>query len=174
MAIPVNKQQLKQAIQDQYSKLMLNLNTIPDHLILAKELEGHSKNTLMSIHDLVAYLIGWGQLVLKWNDRQEQGEHVDFPETGYQWNELGKLAQKFYADYESDDYQKLLDKLDNTINRILALIESKTEDELYQTAWYRGYTLGRMIQLNTSSPYTNATNRIRKWKKQQKLKAFHD
>lgn len=71
----------------------------------------------MSIHNLVAYLIGWGQLVLKWNDRKSQGHEVDFPETGFKWNELGK-----------------------------------------------------MIQLNTASPFKNATARIRKWKKTRHLR----
>ena len=49
----------------------------------------------MSVSDLVAYLIGWGELVLKWNEKKEKREKVDFPETGYKWNELGKLAKKF-------------------------------------------------------------------------------
>ena len=44
-------------------------------------MEGHSNNTLMSINDLVAYLVGWGQLVLKWIDKKSKGLALDFPET---------------------------------------------------------------------------------------------
>src|SRR5690554_2059244 len=100
MAIPKNKEELVKAIVENYKKLTTELSTIPTDLTANKELEGHSKNTLMSINDLVAYLVGWGQLVLKWNDKKSKGLDVDFPEMGYKWNELGLLAQKFYKDYE--------------------------------------------------------------------------
>lgn len=123
----------------------------------------------MSINNLVAYLVGWGQLVLKWNDKKEKGLHVDFPETGFKWNELGQLAQKFYEDYKKDDFKTLIEKLDNTTNEVLKLIESKTNIELYGLAWYDKWSLGKMIQLNTSSPFRNAKDRIRKWKKTKQL-----
>lgn len=170
MAIPKNKEELIKAIVDNYQKLRAELLTIPPDLTTTKELEGHSKNTLMSINNLVAYLVGWGQLVLKWHDKKNKGLEVDFPETGYKWNELGLLAQKFYKDYAKDDFKTLMIKLDTTINELLNLIEGKTNVELYQMAWYDKWTLGRMIQLNTSSPFKNAKDRIRKWKKIKQLK----
>ncbi len=122
----------------------------------------------MSIYNLVAYLIGWGQLVLKWNENKRKGFEVDFPETGFKWNELGQLAKKFYKDFENDDFETLLKKFDKTTNDLIKLIESKTNEELYNTAWYEKWTLGKMIQPNTSSPFKNAKGRIRKWKKIQK------
>lgn len=170
MAIPKDKEELVKTIVDNYKKLTSELSTIPTDLTTNKELEGHSKNTLMSINDLVAYLVGWGQLVLKWNDKKSKGLDVDFPETGYKWNELGLLAQKFYKDYEKDDFKTLNKKLDKTTNEILKVIESKTNKELYEMAWYDKWTFGKMIQLNTSSPFKNAKDRIRKWKKIKQLK----
>ncbi|MFD2034625.1 ClbS/DfsB family four-helix bundle protein [Belliella marina] len=83
MAIPTDKDRLVKAILDDYKKLTTELSTIPIDFTTNKELQGHSKNTLMSINDLVAYLVGWGQLVLKWNDRKSRAVHIDFPETGY-------------------------------------------------------------------------------------------
>lgn len=170
MAIPKDKDELLKAIVDNHKKLTTELSNIPIDLTKEKELDGHSKNTLMSINDLVAYLVGWGQLVLKWNDKKSKGFDVDFPETGFKWNELGQLAQKFYKDYENDNFKTLNAKLDKTTNEILKLIESKTNRELYETVWYDKWTLGKMIQLNTSSPFKNAKDRIRKWKKAKQLK----
>lgn len=170
MAVPTNKKELINAININYSKLKKELSTIPDELTSIQELEGHSKGTLMSINNLVAYLVGWGELVLKWNKKKDKKETVDFPETGYKWNELGKLAQKFYKDYQNDDILTLTEKLDKTVEQILSLIENKTNEDLYEVDWYEKWTLGRMIQFNTSSPYTNARGRIRKWKKQRNLK----
>ena len=169
MAVPKDKDELIKAISDNYEKLSKELSNIPENFTDKKELDGHSKNTLMSINNLVAYLVGWGQMVLKWNDRKSKGLEVDFPETGFKWNELGQLAQKFYKYYEKDDYKTLKGKLDKTVKQILELIDGKTNKELYETAWYEKWTLGRMIQFNTASPYTNARGRIRKWKKQNDL-----
>lgn len=168
MAIPTNKEELQKAINVNYEKLKTELATIPKELSTSKTLEGHSKDTTMSINNIVAYLIGWGELVLKWNDKKDKNENVDFPETGYKWNELGKLAQKFYQDYESYTTGELTTKLDETVSKILDLIHTKSNQELYEIPWYEKWTLGRMIQFNTSSPYANARGRIRKWKKNSK------
>ncbi|MFM8685650.1 MAG: ClbS/DfsB family four-helix bundle protein, partial [Bacteroidota bacterium] len=58
MAIPKDKEELVKAIVDNYKKLTIELSSIPTYLTTNKELEGHSKNTLMSINNLVAYLVG--------------------------------------------------------------------------------------------------------------------
>ncbi|WP_218665788.1 ClbS/DfsB family four-helix bundle protein, partial [Acinetobacter sp. Colony158] len=42
-----------------------------------------------------------------------------------------------------------------------------TNSELYEKSWYNQWTMGRMIQLNTASPYLNAKNRVSKWLKIQ-------
>lgn len=169
MPVPNNKSELQKAIETNYSKLKKELNSISFELTTNKELQGHSKNTMMSINNLLSYLIGWGELVLKWNQGKDNNEQVDFPETGYKWNELGKLAQKFYTDYEEFDYNTLRNKLDKTVLDILNLIDQKSNTELYETSWYEKWTLGRMIQFNTASPYANARRRIRQWKKEYQL-----
>lgn len=169
MAVPTNKEELQIAIKTNYNKLKKELSGIPVELTTIANLEGHAKDTVMSINNLISYLTGWGKLVLKWNTKKDNQEIVDFPESGYKWNELGKLAQKFYKDYEEDNFLVLCDKLDNTVHEILSLIEQKSNAELYETPWYEKWTLGRMIQFNTASPYNNARGRIRKWKKENNL-----
>lgn len=165
MPVPVNKEELILAINTNYKKLKKELENIPIELTTLKDLEGHSKGTLMSINNLLSYLLGWQELVLKWNVKKQNKEEVDFPETGYKWNQLGKLAQKFYEDYKNDDFNTLISKLDKRVEEILKLIENKSNEELYEISWYEKWTLGRMIQFNTSSSYANAKARIRKWKK---------
>ncbi|GAB3424742.1 ClbS/DfsB family four-helix bundle protein [Niabella aquatica] len=169
MAVPTNKSELQTAIKINYEKLCKELLTISSAKAGVKELEGHAKGSLMSINNLLSYLVGWGVLILKWIDKKDHNKAVDFPETGYRWNELGKLAQKFYRDYENDDFTALQGKLDETIREILKVIDAKSNDELYGIAWYEKWTLGRMIQFNTASPYTNARGRIRKWKKENHM-----
>jgi hypothetical protein len=166
MAVPASKAELLDAIRSNYTKLMKDLATVPHDRTAEKTLEGHAKGSAMSVHDLVAYLTGWNELVLKWHARRDAGEPVDFPETGYKWNELGALARKFYADYADLPFEELVRRFEAAKDRIVALIERQDDASLYGVPWYEPYTMGRMIQFNTSSPYANARGRLRAWKKE--------
>lgn len=169
MAVPLNKKELLDDIEKTYVKLQEDLKTIPIELTNEKTLEGHAKGTMISVNNLVSYLVGQGELVLKWHLKKNNNQNVDFPETGFKWNELGKLAQKFYSDYENLDYILLQEKLKTTVNNLQTLIKTYDNETLYEQEWYKKWTMGRMIQFNTSSPYKNARVRIRQWKKEKKL-----
>ncbi|MDH8045884.1 colibactin self-protection protein ClbS, partial [Klebsiella pneumoniae] len=69
--------------------------SITPQLAFEPLLEGHAKGTTISVANLVSYLIGWGELVLHWHDQEAKGKTIIFPEEGFKWNELGRLAQKF-------------------------------------------------------------------------------
>ncbi|MCH1878422.1 ClbS/DfsB family four-helix bundle protein [Alcaligenes ammonioxydans] len=169
MAVPQNKQELLQAISSSYQQLRAELLTVPEERCRERSLQGHVKGTQMSVSDLVAYLIGWNELVLKWSHAKARGEAVDFPERGFKWNELWALAQKFYADYADLSYSELLTRLQDVYGRIVELVGHCTDQALYGAPWYKTYSQGRMIQFNTASPYANARNRLRQWKKANSL-----
>lgn len=152
----------------------MELAVIPIELTTGKDMEGHSKGTWMSVNNLVSYLIGWGELVKKWVHRTDNSLEVDFPETGFKWNELGRLAQKFYVDYQELDYPSLLARLDKVVADLASIVDRKSNAELYETLWYNQWTLGRMIQFNSVSPYKNAQARIRKWKKEKPTAGVSD
>lgn len=65
MAVPTNKDELLNVIESSYNKLQTELLAIPEELTTLPKLDGYSKSTFMSIHHLVSYLTGWGELVLK-------------------------------------------------------------------------------------------------------------
>ncbi|MBF4280444.1 DfsB family protein, partial [Vibrio anguillarum] len=122
------------------------------------------------ICDTVAYLVGWGKLVLKWHSLKSQGLPVDFPDTGYKWNQLGLLAVSFHDQYSDWKYEDLLKELDLTINELIYLVSSLDNEELYETTWYEKWTLGRMIQFNTSSPMKNMRTKVRRFNKNNELR----
>ena len=168
-SIPANKQELHNAITQAYRLLRVDYDSIPaDHARIVG-VQGNVKDTEITICDTVAYLIGWQKLVLKWHQRQSLGQPVDLPETGYQWNELGKLAQAFQHQYRDWSYESLLNEFDHGIEQILALVDSLSDQQLYGEAWYKQYPFGRMIQFNTSSPMKNIRAKVRRFKKSQKL-----
>ena len=163
MTVPQNKDQLLDAINSTFDRLIEDLNSIPAQRATERTLEGHVKGTRMSLCDLVAYLVGWNELVLKWIDRSAAGQPIDYPDTGFKGNELGQLAQKFYRDYEGIAYGHLLERLCVAKGRIVSFIQNQSTADLYEHPWYDRWTLGRMIQFNTSSPYANARKRLRRW-----------
>jgi hypothetical protein len=168
MAIPANKKELARAIETSWKKLQEDVEGITDKASRSKTMEGHVKGTKMSPHNLMAYLLGWSELVIRWTYGKEKDLPVDFPATGYKWNELGKLAQKFYKDNAAMSFFDLKHTLNRNVGMILNIVNAKTNAELYKMPWYETYTHGRMIQLNTSSPFKNASARIRKWKKSER------
>ncbi|MBQ0716189.1 MAG: ClbS/DfsB family four-helix bundle protein [Sulfitobacter litoralis] len=167
MAIPASKTELLDAISQTFDKLIIDLSKVPEGRARECSLEGHVKGTTMSPADLVSYLIGWNELVLKWLGQDDKGQDVDFPETGFKWNELGQLAQKFYNDCDDLGYRELLDRLKKAKDNLVETISARSDKELYGGPWHGKWTKGRMIQFNTSSPYANARSRIRRWLKAQ-------
>lgn len=170
--IATNKQELIDDISSTYKKLRSEFDDIPLSIVNEKTMEWQIKDSKMSVCNLLSYLVGWAELMLK-RDRVYTNENriPDLPDTWYSMSDWGKLAERFYKEYGTHDYKTLLEKLDTWVWEILEILESKDNNELYGVDWYttksssKWYTFGRMIALNTSSPYKNARARIRKWKK---------
>lgn len=161
--VPATKDQLLAAIETSYARLSDDLDRVPATHVREKVLPGHAAGTSISPADLVAYLIGWNEQVLVWNERRAAGLPDEFPAPGAAWNGLGSLALRFYREHEHESWDDLRARLDDAERRIVELVRDRSEEELYGAPWYRRWTLGRMISLNTSSPYANARSRLRRW-----------
>lgn len=98
MPVPQTKDELLHAMNDTYGKLVSDLARVPVERSRESSMPGHRAGIEMSPADLVAYLIGWNELVLSWHEQRARGIEPDFPAPGYAWNDLGSLAQQFYRD----------------------------------------------------------------------------
>lgn len=96
------------------------------------------------------------RLVLSWLKRDDDGLPGDFPETGYGWNQLGPLAQKFYADYHRLAWTDLLSTLTHAKDDLLRGTAARIDQERHGALWYGTYAKGRMIRFNSAAPYVNA------------------
>ncbi|MDR6865897.1 hypothetical protein J2Y69_000482 [Microbacterium resistens] len=163
MPVPSSKTELLGTIDRSFGQLSADLDRVPLDAVREPVLDGHAAGTRMSPADLVAYLVGWNEQVLTWHRRRAAGLPDEFPAQGVSWNELGSLAHRYYAEHEDDTWPQLRTRLTDANARIVALIEERTDQELYGAPWYGRWTMGRMISLNTSSPYTNARRRLRTW-----------
>ncbi len=166
MTVLKNKDELIKDIETTYNKLRPEFDLDQD-LAMEQTMTGQIKDTQMSVHNLVSYLTGWGQLMLEWDDFYQKNQQVPEIDTNY-----SELAKSFYKKYEDVEYSELLKQFDQTVADILKMLGSKTNDQLYNNVWHKTksgseYSFGRLVQFNTSSPYKNARNRIRKWKKEK-------
>ena len=73
MPIPTSRNELLNVIEGNFTKPFKDLETIPDTRCREATLEGHTKGTMMNVHNLVSYLVGWNRLVLKWIDLDAKG-----------------------------------------------------------------------------------------------------
>lgn len=163
MTVPTSQAELHDAIVTEFARLDADLDRVPPASARASVLPGHVKGTTMSPADLVAYLVGWNEQVLIWQERRDAALPDEFPAAGHSWGDLGALAQQFYREHEHDSWEHLRARLTVAKDRILALVDTRSDADLYGSPWYRTWTMGRMISLNTSSPYRNARARIRQW-----------
>ena len=161
MAVPESKTALLEAMEKSAAALNQKLARIPPDIAFDARLEGHAAGTQMSAANLVSYLIGWGEQVLYWHKQEAAGSEIDFPAAGFKWNELGKLAQKYYTEYAHiDSWQALLERLDDNQRQLHELVEGFSDEALYHQQWYGKWTRGRMIQFNSASPWKNASGRL--------------
>ena len=77
MAIPNSKQELIDAINTTYARLAQELARVPPALARDPVLEGQVKGTRMSVCDLLAYLVGWNELVLHWHAQLRDGKRIE-------------------------------------------------------------------------------------------------
>lgn len=45
---------------------------------------------------MIAYQLGWLDLIMGWDKKEAEGKQVVTPCEGYKWNNLGALYQSFY------------------------------------------------------------------------------
>ncbi|MGK9174682.1 ClbS/DfsB family four-helix bundle protein [Yokenella regensburgei] len=161
MSVPQSRAALLEAMEKSAAALRKKLDRIPAQVAFTPCLEGHAAGTTISPASLVSYLIGWGEQVLYWHHQEASGSEIDFPATGFKWNELGKLAQKYYADYAHiQAWAALLARLEETQRQLRHLVEAFSDEALYHQPWYGKWTRGRMIQFNSVSPCKNASARL--------------
>ncbi|MCX8660299.1 MULTISPECIES: ClbS/DfsB family four-helix bundle protein [unclassified Gilliamella] len=121
---------------------------------------------------MIAYQLGWLDLVKSWDDLELAGQTPTLPAEGYKWNQLGTLYQHFYKIYQDYSLQELIklfnEKLviwNNWINSLddstLFIKDTRNWTKPFPSAW----TVARFIHINSVAPFKSFRAKIRKWKK---------
>ena len=163
------KDELKNDINKSFEKYISEFDNIPESLKDKRIIEVNRTPA-----ENLAYQLGWTTLVLQWEENERNGLKVKTPSENFKWNQLGELYQWFTDTYAHLSLQELKAKLNENINSIYAMIDSLSEEELFEphmrkwadeatkTAVWEVY---KFIHVNTVAPFGTFRTKIRKWKK---------
>lgn len=121
---------------------------------------------------MLAYQLGWMELLLGWEHDEQAGIEVVTPAPGYKWNNLGDLYESFYKRWEQVETQELIDRFKVLLDEVIYLTNTLSVTELFasgQRAWASStpsaWPVWKWIHINTVAPFTTFRTKIRKWKK---------
>lgn len=121
---------------------------------------------------MIAYQLGWLELVKSWDDDELAGKIPELPAPGCNWNRLGSLYQQFYDTYQDLSLSELIQLFKQKITIWNNWIESLSDDTLFikdKRNWTKPYpeswTVARFIHINSVAPFKSFRTKIRKWKK---------
>ena len=162
-----SKQELIQEIKTNADKFIMEFQDIKnedkDNLI-----EGVDRSPAQ----MIAYQLGWMNLILGWEADELAGKPVITPKEGYKWNAMGGLYQSFYDQYAHADIPILIEQFQAGVQKITELVDSYTEDEVFvsdKRKWASStaskWPVYKWIHINTVAPFQSFRTKIRKWKK---------
>ncbi|MGL5755466.1 MAG: ClbS/DfsB family four-helix bundle protein [Paraclostridium sp.] len=123
---------------------------------------------------MISYQLGWMNLILDWENQEQQGYKVVTPTKDYKWNKLGGLYESFYKEYDKYTLKELRNMFIKKQEEIIELINSYTDIELFKQGGRKwasstpsNWPIWKWIHINTVAPFKSFRSKIRKWKKLQ-------
>lgn len=162
----LSKEELKNAIHIAYLSLDHEFDDI-DESQKDIRMEGVDRTPA----EILAYQLGWLNLVMKWDRDEKAGGTVITPSPDYKWNQLGGLYQSFYHTYTTYSLDELKSLFKETEHQWQNWIDSLSDEELF-TQGIRNWTgnnprwpMVKWIHINSVAPFKTFRSKIRKWKK---------
>lgn len=122
----LSKEELKDAIHMAYQSLDQEFDGI-ENSQRDNRMEGVDRTPA----EIIAYQLGWLNLVMKWDKDEKAGLTVITPSPDYKWNQLGGLYQSFYHTYAAYSLDELRSLFQETEHQWQNWIDSLSDEELY-------------------------------------------
>jgi len=120
---------------------------------------------------MLAYQLGWMDLLLDWEQDEQNGKTVTTPAAGFQWNKLGRLHESFYKKWSGVSIQQLQFEFANRLIGIICLVDSLSDQDFFEPGrrqWASStpsaWPVCKWLHINTVAPFTSFRTKIRKWK----------
>ena len=156
-------------IQAEYQKLITLLAQVPNKLKNKKSIEWAGDKA--SVSGVIAYLIGWGELLITWYENGVAGKAQVLPGEGFDtWDYIG-LAKHFYQKYSHKNPQEQEKHFFAVVSRITEIVDHEyttgnlTKLEVWP--WCRlssgkQWPLEKWVRVNSVAPYKRASMQLRK------------
>lgn len=122
--------------------------------------------------EIIAYQLGWMNLVRGWDRDELAGKEVITPAPGYKWNKMGAMYQNFYDQYRDKTLSELLDEFTETVESFVEWLEGFSEEQIFEPGgrqWAASlpsnWPIWRWVHINTAAPFKTFRSKLRKWKK---------
>ena len=161
-----NKQMLIDEIQKRADLFINEFTAIPDDKGDVR-LEGIDKTP----KEIIAYQLGWLNLVMGWDKDELEGKEVITPAPNYKWNQLGALSQSFFRNYNQYLLSELSQTFKETVNEFIEWLSTVDDPTLFQvgvrkwTVTNANWAMWKWVHINTVAPFKSFRTQIRKWKK---------
>ena len=160
MPKPLNKQQLLQNAEAERAALDEFLAGLtPDQLTQAGALGDWSAK------DVMAHLLEWEGMVLRWYQAGTKGQAPVTPSEEYNWGQLPQLNQALYLKHRDRPLAEVQREYQTSYKKVMKTLRAIPEAELFtrgQFAWTRNNLLAAYFASCTSSHYRWARTGLRK------------
>ena len=130
------------------------------------------EETEYSPFQMLAFCIGWMNLVLSWENEEQRGIQKTTLAIDWKWNDLDWLYKSFYDKYNNDSLNELINMFNQKVENIIELISKLSDEELFKEGkrnWAKtngkAFSVCRLMHLNTIVNFKSFRGKIRKWKK---------
>lgn len=162
MPRPKTKTELLELSEANYQKLLALIQSLPDEKKSAEFAQGTLNR---NVSDVLCHLHHWHLMLMDWHQIGLTGQKPDIPAKGYTWKTLPDLNRKIQAQYSSTELDQAMEMLQDSHQRMRELIESYSNDELFEKKrfnWTGSTSLGAYLISSTSSHYDWALKLIKK------------
>jgi hypothetical protein len=135
MARATTKNDLLTAGEEQFEKLQTLIASMTDDEQTATFLfEDRDRN----VRDVLVHLYEWHQLLLNWVTANRKGEARPFLPAPYNWRTYPEMNVEFWKKHQQTPYEASRQMLDESHRKVMALIDTFTNDELFAKKAFRG------------------------------------
>lgn len=159
---------LSDSILKEYNALAKLVAPLTKTQRIAKEIEG--TGGMVSVADIIAYQVGWANLLLTWYYAGIAGKIPIMPGEGFTtWDYVG-LAQHFYTKYHYDASSKQDTVFCDIVQQIIEIVETEYHngnlDRIGVWQWCtlksgKQWPLSKWVRVNTVAPYKRAQKLIK-------------
>lgn len=116
-----------------------------------------------SVKDTLAHLTAWMRRVLAWVEAYHRGDIPAIPGEGYTWDDVDRLNDDTSAQDKQRSLEEVLVGFRNAHLEILALIDSLSDEDLFDRDYNGHQGIWRLISENTHEHYVEHLVPVREW-----------